>query len=226
MTASSTPCSRNQLDSRRSSLASVPNCRRSGFPSGVLASITLPSALSCVRQCLLSCMTWLPSGMEANRTHAKRRHTPSRATSLPAGTSGATQIGSKRTFLIKLGHGLTSSRVDTTFTVPRQPDPTLISSAPFSFLWWAADPCELDQVRCDGVWWQDYEPWPSDRLIDFCSRIHRGHAELCRRILWQFCGNSLHRLPQIGPNRTFRETRPASLLTRGNGIEFNYLDGQ
>ena len=45
-------------------------------------------------------------------------------------------------------------------------------------------------------------------------------------ILWQFCGNSLHKLPQIGPNRTFRETRPASLLTRSNGIEFNYLDGQ
>ncbi len=44
--------------------------------------------------------------------------------------------------------------------------------------------------------------------------------------LWQFCGNSLHKLPQIGPNRTFRETQPASLLTRGNGIEFNYLDGQ
>ena len=52
------------------------------------------------------------------------------------------------------------------------------------------------------------------------------HAELCRRLLWQFCGNSLHKLPQIGPNRTFRETRPASLLTRDNGIEFNYLDGQ
>ena len=42
---------------------------------------------------------------------------PSRATTLPASRGGATQIGSKRTFQIKLRNGLTSSRVQTTFAV-------------------------------------------------------------------------------------------------------------
>ena len=65
------------------------------------------------------------------------------------------------------------------------------------------------------------------RSIDRHSRrTNRGTYRVLPRVLWQFCGNSLHKLPQIGPNRTFRETRPASLLTRGNGIEFTYLDGQ
>jgi hypothetical protein len=54
---------------------------------------------------------------------------------LPVGTGGATQIGSKRTFQIKLGNGLTSSRVATTFTVPRPLDPTRADSDRFSFLW-------------------------------------------------------------------------------------------
>src|SRR5215471_20683596 len=35
----------------------------------------------------------------------------------PPGTGGATQIGPKRAFQVKLGNGLTSSRVATTFTV-------------------------------------------------------------------------------------------------------------
>ena len=66
----------------------------------------------------------------------------------------------------------------------------------------------------------------TDDRVSGKHRICREHTEICKPILWQFCGNSLHKLPQIGPNRTFRETRPASLLTRGNGIEFNYLEGQ
>ena len=44
-------------------------------------------------------------------------YTPSRATALPVRMGGATQIGSKRTFQIKLIDGLTSSRVQTTFAV-------------------------------------------------------------------------------------------------------------
>jgi len=47
----------------------------------------------------------------------EKGYTPSPATTLPARMGGATQIGSKRTFQIKLRHGLTSSRVLTTFAV-------------------------------------------------------------------------------------------------------------
>jgi len=50
------------------------------------------------------------------KTHVPDQ-TPSRATTLPARMGGATQIGSKRTFQIKLIDGLTSSRVQTTFAV-------------------------------------------------------------------------------------------------------------
>jgi hypothetical protein len=41
----------------------------------------------------------------------KKGYTPSRATTLPTRLGGATQIGSKRAFPIKLKNGLTSSRV-------------------------------------------------------------------------------------------------------------------
>jgi hypothetical protein len=52
-----------------------------------------------------------------NRYVREKGYTPSRATTLPARMGGATQIGSKRTFQIKLTNGLTSSRVQTTFAV-------------------------------------------------------------------------------------------------------------
>ena len=95
ITASSTPCSRSQVDNRRRSLGMVGNRRR---------------------QFLLSCGTWLPPGVEAAERARKRLHTvtcyhPS------ARMGGATQIGSKRTFPTKLINGLTSSRVQTIFAV-------------------------------------------------------------------------------------------------------------
>ena len=71
----------------------------------------------------------------SGRTRAQRRYTPSRPTPLPAGTGGATQIGSKRAFQIKLKNGLTSSRVTTIFDVPRRLDRTPVDSARFSLLW-------------------------------------------------------------------------------------------
>src|SRR5215469_14133141 len=75
ITASSTLCSRNQIDNRCRSLGMVVNLRRSGFSSGVLASITPPLALSCARQFPLSCRTWLPPGVEAaERAHTDVKH--------------------------------------------------------------------------------------------------------------------------------------------------------
>ena len=66
---------------------------------------------------------------------AQRRCTPSRATTLPTGMDGATQIGSKHASQTKLFHGLTSSRVATIFAVPRTLDRTRADSDRFSFLW-------------------------------------------------------------------------------------------
>jgi len=72
---------------------------------------------------------------------AQRRYTPSRATTLPTGMDGATQIGSKHASQTKLLHGLTSSRIATIFAVPRQLDRTRSYSDQFSYLWGAAGPC-------------------------------------------------------------------------------------
>src|SRR6266568_2415812 len=66
---------------------------------------------------------------------AQRRYTPSRATTLPTGMDGATQIGSKHASQTKLLHGLTSSRVATIFAVSRQLDRTRSYSHQFSYLW-------------------------------------------------------------------------------------------
>src|SRR5215472_7642328 len=73
-------------------------------------------------------------------------NTPSRATTLPAGTGGATQIGPKRTFQIKLGNGLTSSRVATTFTVPRRLHPTPPTRPHFHGNGCAAGPSETRKI--------------------------------------------------------------------------------
>src|SRR5437773_12070884 len=68
---------------------------------------------------------------------AQRRYTPSRATTLPTGMDGATQIGSNHASQTKLLHGLTSSRVATIFAVSRsrQLDRTRSYSHQFSYLW-------------------------------------------------------------------------------------------
>jgi hypothetical protein len=56
-------------------------------------------------------------GMVANRRRSGSPSPATTATTLPARMGGATQIGSKHTFQIKLTNGLTSSRVQTTFAV-------------------------------------------------------------------------------------------------------------
>jgi hypothetical protein len=80
MTASSTPCSCNQIRNRCNSLGSVTNRRRAGFSSGTLHPRQLPSKLSCVRQSPRS--SSLPPGGEAaerrrNRLHAVTCYHPS-----------------------------------------------------------------------------------------------------------------------------------------------------
>src|SRR5215470_10243706 len=78
-----------------------------------------------------------------NRRNARAKtYTPSRATTLPAGTDGATQIGSKRAFRTKLFHGLASSSVATIFAVPRPLIVHVPTRFDFHFDGWAAGSCE------------------------------------------------------------------------------------
>jgi len=64
--------------------------------------------------------TQMDGGKDRLRQNAREKgYTPSRATSPATGRSGATQIGSKRAFPIKLKNGLTSSRVQTDLRRPR-----------------------------------------------------------------------------------------------------------
>jgi len=83
------------------------------------------------------------SGAEAaERAHINVKHRHLLAPSRRDG--GATQIGSKRAFQIKLGYGLTSSRAFTTFAVTRAGlivhPPTRPNFHPYG---WAAGPCQL-----------------------------------------------------------------------------------
>ena len=71
--------------------------------------------------------SWRGSG----RTRGTIHYAPSRATTLPAGRGGATKIGSKHAFRVKLLHGLNSSRAATTFTVPRRIHNTTLARADF-----------------------------------------------------------------------------------------------
>jgi len=75
-----------------------------------------PSRLSCV--CQSPQPSSLPPGVEAAERTRKRLHTVTCYHPRP-GRSGATQIGSKRAFPIKLKNGLTSSRVQTDLRRPR-----------------------------------------------------------------------------------------------------------
>lgn len=97
----------------------IPCCQIVAAPASRLAyshPSPPPSALSCVPQCPLSGTTWLPPRVEAAERARKRLHT---LTCYPPScrNGGATQIGSKRTFQVKLIDGLTSSRVLTAFAV-------------------------------------------------------------------------------------------------------------
>jgi len=80
ITASSTPCSCSQFDKRRNSLGMVANRRRSGFSSGVRASITttIKTFLCTSMPAIFSAIatSWRGSG----RKRALRHYTPSRAT--------------------------------------------------------------------------------------------------------------------------------------------------
>jgi len=62
---------------------------------------------------------------------------------------GATQIGSKRAFLIKLKNGLTSSRVLTTFAVHAGLIVLALTRPYFHVDGWAAGPCELKTPQRD-----------------------------------------------------------------------------
>ena len=74
----------------------------------------------------------------------EKGYTPSRATTCLTPTGGATQIGSKRAFPIKLIDGLTSSRVKTDLRRPRSHQRTRTATQPhFHVNGWAEGPWEL-----------------------------------------------------------------------------------
>jgi hypothetical protein len=117
ITASSTPCLRSQINNRvqvtRQGGKSSPlgfRFRRSRIDHYHHQHfLVYVNSYYLVRHSFL--LAW-------KRQNAREKgYTPSRATTLPARMGGATQIGSKRTFQIKLIDGLTSSRVQTTFAV-------------------------------------------------------------------------------------------------------------
>src|SRR5262252_6689828 len=76
------------------------------------------------------------------RNARSKTYTPSRATTLPAGTGGATQIGSKRTSQTKLFHGLASSRVAAIFAVHAGLIVHVSTRLNFHIDGWAAGPYE------------------------------------------------------------------------------------
>src|SRR5215469_687838 len=109
MTASSTPCSCNQIRKRCNSLGIVTNRppRRFLFRRTCIDHHYHPNFLVDInsRDLHRFLLAW-------KRQNAREiGYTPSLTTTLPTRRDGATQIGSKRAFPIKLTNGLTSSRV-------------------------------------------------------------------------------------------------------------------
>ncbi|MDX6459920.1 MAG: hypothetical protein QOE55_3617 [Acidobacteriaceae bacterium] len=94
ITASSTPSCLSHVDKRRNSPGMVVNRRRSGFDSGVRASIitTIKTFLCTSIPAILSAIVTSRRG--SGRKRAQRHQTPSRATNHPSRIDGATRIGS------------------------------------------------------------------------------------------------------------------------------------
>ena len=130
----------NQINSRCSSLGMVANRRRCGFSSGPLASkaTTINTFLCTSIPAIFIASSWRGSG----RTHAKRLHTVT-CYHPPTQMGGATQIGSKRAFRIKLRNGLTSSRVYTDLRRPRSISVHAQTRPDFHVNGWTAGPYEL-----------------------------------------------------------------------------------
>src|SRR6516165_9131566 len=110
MTASRTPCSRNQLDRRRRSLGKVVNRRRSGFSTGEVASIntTIKTFLCTSIPAILYpiAFSWRGQAERAKESlHTLTCYHPSRQ------DEWRDTDWFHRTFQIKLRHGLALSRV-------------------------------------------------------------------------------------------------------------------
>ena len=84
--ASSTPSSLSPVVRRRSSLGMVANRRRSGFDSGVRASITTTISTFLCTSIPATVSAIATSRRGSGRMRAQRHHTPSRATNHPSGT--------------------------------------------------------------------------------------------------------------------------------------------
>jgi hypothetical protein len=122
----------------------VANRRRCGFSSGPLASITttINTFLCTSIPAIFIASSWRGSG----RTHAKRLHTVT-CYHPPTQMGGATQIGSKRAFRIKLRNGLTSSRVYTDLRRPRSISVQAQTRPDFHVNGWAAGPYEVPSLQ-------------------------------------------------------------------------------
>jgi hypothetical protein len=120
ITASSTPRSCSHVDKRRNSLGMVANRRRSGFDSGVRASMTTTIRTflcTSIPAILLAIET---SRRESGRKRAQRHQTPSRATNPFQQNGWRDTDWFKHAAQTKLVIGLNKSRVAPVFAVPRQ----------------------------------------------------------------------------------------------------------
>src|ERR1700751_3774131 len=163
ITASSTPCSRSQINNRCRSLGMVANRRRSGFSSGVVASLTttistfLCTSIPAILYDIAS--SWRGSG----RTRARKVTHPHVLPPFPPGWVARHRLVQKRTFQIKLIDGLTSSRVQTNLCRPRMIDRTRAPTLPnFHVDGWAAGPYKTH--------------WHTKR--------RRKSAHLCKRLIY------------------------------------------
>jgi hypothetical protein len=121
ITAFSTPCYLSHVDKRDNSLGIVAKRRRSGFDSGVRASITTTIRTFLCTSIPATLPAIATSWSESGRKRGQRHHTPSRATK-PSQWERRDTDWFKHASQTKLFHGLNLSRVGSVFAVTRQFD--------------------------------------------------------------------------------------------------------
>jgi hypothetical protein len=131
ITASSTLRSCSHVDKRRNSPGMVANRRRSGFDSGVCASMT-----TTIRTFLCTSIPAILSAIETFRQEACAKTSNTVTCYQPSQRDRWRNTDwFKNASQTKLGNGLNSSRVAPVFAVPRQFDRRASGSTRFSSLW-------------------------------------------------------------------------------------------
>jgi hypothetical protein len=146
ITASSTPCSCSQVDKRRNSLGMVANRRRSGFDSGVRASMT-------------TTIRTFPDGRitMADKIAGIDVHKTAKTSNTITCYQPSQQDGWRDTDWFKYASqtkffiGLNSSRVAPVFAVPRQFDRKASGPTRFSSLWVGHRPMPDSSIATIGL---------------------------------------------------------------------------